>query len=979
MADPDLAPGLQVRLFGPLDIRVQGVPLAPLRSRKGRWLLALLILRPNREVAREWLAGTLWPDSDDAVALATLRRTLTDLRQALGAQAAALQSPTPQTLLLDMAGVQADLTDFDTLLAKGDDDALTRAIALYRGPLLEGCSEEWIVPDREARTQAYLHALETLAERARERRQHDRAVPYLQLLIKIDPLQETAQRGLMLALAESGNRAAALQVYQEFRRLLRREMNTDPDAETTRLFQQIRTDTREPKPQPPPEVKAVRPAELKAVSPPSTASQPLAALPIPLTPFVGREREIRELLERVETTPLLSLTGTGGIGKTRLSLRIATEAQEAFRGSVWFVDLSTLSDSQLVIPHVAATLHLREQSEQPLVKTLSDALATRPTLLILDNCEQILDAVARLTRALLQACPHLRIVTTTRQSLGIPGEVIWRVPSLSLPDTPAPPAEAEFSPEHLARYEAIQLFVKRAVAVMPTFALTAATAAATVQICRCLDGIPLALELAAARMNVLSVQQIAQRLEDRFRLLTTGPRSGPRRQQTLRAAIDWSYDQLLEPERCLLRRLSIFIGGWTLEAAEAICPDGEDTETGDHSRITEAQSLDVLDILDLLGQLVDRSLVTVEGGEAGATRYRLMETIRQYALERLGEADEEEALQDRHRSYYLLWAESRVQLQMGMEQAEGLKLVDAEHDNLRAALSGGNAESRIRLAGALWRFWWIRGYYTEGRAWLRAALATEGAVDSEIRAKALGGAAALAGDQQDYAAALIYSEEFLAIRRQTGNPIGIARALNNLGLCLLYQARYAEARPVLEESLELKREANDVRGIAQSLGNLGIIAAKEGDLERADLLQTECLEICRQLGDTQSTSWALCNLGDIALKQNSLETARSHFREALHLSHELQERRGIGVALGRLGIIACRQGNLLPGVRLMGASERHLNLLGVRSEPSEGDESADMLTLARQRLGDRAVDTARNAGQALSTDPAVALALEVTA
>jgi len=387
----------------------------------------------------------------------------------------------------------------------------------------------------------------------------------------------------------------------------------------------------------------------------------------------------------------------------------------------------------------------------------------------------------------------------------------------------------------------------------------------------------------------------------------------------------------------------------------------------------------MLDILDLLGQLVDRSLVTVEGGEEGATRYRLMETIRQYALERLRETDEEEALQSRHRHFYLLWAESRVQLQMGMEQAEGLKQVDAEHDNLRAALSGGNADSRVRLAGALWRFWWIRGYYTEGRAWLRAALATEGEVDSEIRAKALGGAAALAGDQQDYAAALTYSEEFLAIRRKTGNPIGIARALNNLGLCLLYEARYAEARPVLEESLELKREAKDVRGIAQSLGNLGMIAFKEGDLERADLLQTECLEISRQLGDTQSTSWALCNLGDIALKRNSLETALSHFREALHLSHELQERRGTGVALGRLGIIACRQGNTLPGVRLLGASESHLNMLGVQSGAAEGDEGAAMLAQARQRLGDLAVDTARSAGQTLSTDQAVALALETTA
>lgn len=952
-------------MLGPLDVRIQGEPLPPLRSRKGRWLLALLLLRANREVAREWLAGTLWPDSDESTARATLRRTLTDLRQALGEQAHRLQSPNAQTLRFDLTGVETDLLPFDTALASGQEARLAEAVALYRGPLLEGCTEEWIGPEREQRTQAYLQMLEKLAEQALLRREHSKAISYLQLLIKTDPLQESAQRSLMRALAESGSVNGAIQSYQEFRRALRRELNADPDPETTRLFQQLRAETPEKPPAPP--VPAIPIADPPPV-------RPVPALPVPLTPFVGRERELRELSERLETTRLLSLVGTGGLGKTRLALRLAEETQERFPDGIWFADLSALSDPALVVSHVATVVQVREQGDRPLLETLCAALASRAALLILDNCEHLLDASAHLAAALLRSCAGLRILATTRQALNIGGEVAWRIPALSLPgsDAPAPPD----LPEHLMRYEAIRLFVQRAVAAMPPFALNAASAAATVQICRHLDGIPLALELAAARLNVLSVLQIARRLDDRFRLLTTGSRSAPRRQQTLRAAIDWSYDLLNAPERLLLRRLAIFVGGWTLEAAEAVCADPPNPAPGSEVRAGADGVLDTLDVLDLLAQLVERSLVVVEGGAEGAVRYRLMESIREYALEMLRASGEETLLQDRHRAFYLTFANAADAQLSGAQQATGLQLLETEHDNLRAALSGGEAAMRVKLAGALWRFWWMRGYYTEGRAWLRAALATEGEVPDEFRGRALGGAAALASEQGDPVAAVGYAEQFLAIRRQLGDPVGIARALNNLALTLFFQARYAEARPLLEESLALKRASNDLRGIAQSLGNLGLIANATGDLERAEKLHTECLEISRNGEDYQSVGWALSNLGDVALRAGDLDTALQRYREGLRIAQPLQDIRTVGAFLDRIGIIACRRALTRTGVMLMRASEILFERLGVQRSAENLEERNAVLNEARRSLGDAAIEAACSEGQALTTDQAVALALD---
>jgi predicted ATPase len=423
-------------------------------------------------------------------------------------------------------------------------------------------------------------------------------------------------------------------------------------------------------------------------------------LPRQLTSFIGREREMGEVKEFLATTRLLTLTGSGGCGKTRLALQVAADLLEAYADGVWLVELAALADPTLVPQTVASALGVREQPVRPLTETLVDYLQPKVLLLILDNCEHLLTASAQLANALLRSCPRLRMLASSRQGLGIAGERTYRVPSLSLPQPrPLPPVE------RLTDYEAVRLFVERAVFTQPSFAITDQNAPAVAQVCERLDGIPLAIELAAARVKALPVEKLNERLDDMFRLLTGGSRTALPRQQTLRALIDWSYDLLSEPERALLRRLSAFAGGWTLEAAEAV---------------GVGEGVEEWEVLDLLTSLVEKSLVLYEERE-GEGRYRLLETVRQYARDRLLESEEGEAVRTRHLEFFLHWA----------EQGPGLERLETEHDNLRAALAWSGAQRQgdvgLRLGGAMGGFWHVRGYWTEGRERLAGVLALLGA------------------------------------------------------------------------------------------------------------------------------------------------------------------------------------------------------------------------------------------------------------
>src|SRR6516165_5771114 len=428
-------------------------------------------------------------------------------------------------------------------------------------------------------------------------------------------------------------------------------------------------------------------------------------LPTQLTSFIGRDREIAEIKALLAQDRLLTLTGPGGAGKTRLALQVAADVLEGFKDGVWLVELAPLSNPDLVAQAIASAVNVREQPGRPILSTLTDDLQRKHLLVVLDNCEHVVDACARLANTMLRACPNLRILATSREALGIAGETSWRVPSLSLPDPERLPTL-----ESLSAYEAVRLFIDRAVAALPTFTVTHENAPWIAQVCHRLDGIPLAVELAAVRVKSLSVQQIASRLDDRFRLLTGGSRVGLPHHQTLRAAMDWSYDMLSEPERGGLRHVAVFASGFALEAAEAV---------------SEGDGVDASEVLDLVVRLVDKSLVVAEE-QGGKVRYRLLETVRQYGRERLQESAETEAVKRRHRDWYLEFAE-RVGLNLfGAEQAVWFDRLQVEQGNLRAALTWSieneAIEAASRLVAVLWRFWAVRGYFEEGSGWLQAVL-----------------------------------------------------------------------------------------------------------------------------------------------------------------------------------------------------------------------------------------------------------------
>jgi predicted ATPase/Tfp pilus assembly protein PilF len=651
-------------------------------------------------------------------------------------------------------------------------------------------------------------------------------------------------------------------------------------------------------------------------------------LPAPLTSFVGRERELAGVQQLLTANRLVTLTGPGGAGKTRMAIQIGTHLLEQHPDGVWLVELDSLTDPDLVPQTTATALGVREEPDRPLTTTLSDYIKQRHLLLILDNCEHVVTACAHLAQALLRASPHLRILATSREALRVPGETPYSVPSLSLPPAalptrspiPSAPNVELGTPdaEHpMMQYEAIRLFVERAATAKPGFAVTDQNAPAVAQVCRRLDGIPLALELAAARVRVLSVEQVAQRLDDRFRLLTGGSRTLLPRQQTLRALIDWSYDLLSEPERALLRRLSVFAGGFTLNAAEAVCAGGDVEE---------------FEILDLVTQLTDKSLVVIEEQE-GEARYRLLESIREYGDEQLQQAGEGPQVRGQHRDWFLAVAEQAEPELQGPDQAEWLDRLEVEHDNLRAALAtaveSGQGEIGLRLGAALWRFWTVRGHLAEGRDQLARLLALPGAqARTDDRARVLNRAGALADDQGDVAAARSLFEESLAIGRELDNSEIIARTLPNLGLLEHNQGNYDAARSLFEESLAVLRQLGDQRGIASSLNNLGRIALQEGDDAAARALFVDSLDIRRQLGDRRGIAVLLNNLGWVAHNQGDLAAARSSYEESLQIWRELGNRPHYALSLLNLGLVSHQQGERQPAIDRFQESLRLFHELG---------------------------------------------------
>lgn len=724
-------------------------------------------------------------------------------------------------------------------------------------------------------------------------------------------------------------------------------------------------------------------------------------LPLQVNRFIGREHEMSAVRELLENTRLLTLTGAGGSGKSRLALQLATDLLEKFSHGVWWVELAALSDPVLVPQALASVVGIPERSGFTVTEALSDALRHKHLLLVLDNCEHLLAACVQLIETLLRTCPQLRVLVTSREALTITGETIWLVLPLRVPNSYQP------SPiEGLLTYEAVQLFYERARSVLPSFTLTAENAPAVVQVCRRLDGMPLALELAAARMRALSVEQILARLDDAYRLLTGGSRSALPRQQTLRAAMDWSYTLLSADEQAFFRRLSVFAGSFSLEAAAAICA-GEPGEADD--------------VLDLLSALIDKSLVLMEQRH-GEARYHLLETIRQYGQEKLQENAEAAKVRRTHRDWFASLAEQVESATLDAQQQKVFDRLEAEHDNLRAALGWSleqqEAETAVQISAAIGRFWLLRGHMSEGRRWLERALSGFSEKNA-LRAKALNVAAILASLQDDYKAARTQVDESLALSRELGekkqtgyalyilgrlsrvegNYVGavnyfeeslalfrqldekhdMALALSGLGLTVLYLEEYERATSLSEESLALSRELGDPRAIASWLTNLGIIMLARGMHTRAQELCEESLAIRKALAYKGGCAHTLTILGRIALAQGAYERATACYKESLTLRQETGEKEGIATALEGLAAVTRMQGQLVSAARLYGSAESLRTLLGAPLTPIDRPYYQQNVTAIRAQLDEPTFLKAWTAGQAMTLEEAIAEAVQMTA
>jgi predicted ATPase/DNA-binding CsgD family transcriptional regulator/DNA-binding XRE family transcriptional regulator len=729
---------------------------------------------------------------------------------------------------------------------------------------------------------------------------------------------------------------------------------------------------------------------------PTTTRRP----PVPLSSFIGRVRELAELTPLLDTTRLLTLTGSGGVGKTRLALELAAAFSGPRMGAVIVAELASLADAEQLPQTVAAALGIREQPGRPLLAVLADAIQGPGLLLVLDNCEHLVEGCAQLADYLLRCCPELRILATSREPLDIEGEIAWRVPSLSLPGSA--PATA---PELLQCSEAVQLFVHRAAAVLPSFELNEANAPAVGRLCERLDGIPLALELAAARVAVLSVQQIFDRLDDALRLLASGHRLVPARQQTLRATLDWSYRLLTAPEQRLLDRLAVFAGGWTLEAAEAI---------------VAMDGLDAFEVLDLLSLLVDKSLVVVEREPAGLVRYRLLETVRQYAHEQLSIGNDAERVRARHAAYFVdlvEWVEPEL---FGHGHLAAQARLEREHDNCRAALrwlvDQSDTEVAQRLAGALGRFWFYRGYLSESAAWTERALALpDGDRPTSGRAKCLWGCAVVSLSRADYGMVERLGQEARALWHGVGNTGEEGFALFLLGHVARLRGDFSTAHGLLEEGLQLCRAGGHAAGEANCLWSLaelaadqgaegearlwaeaavarateagwtiglavarrvlGALHARRGEYGAAAALLEASLAEARALGARWWIAETLAQLGHLALKQGDPDLAGPRFGESLGLARALGDQAGIARALEGIAQLAILRRAAREGVQLAAAAAALRERIRAPLSPTDRSQVELALASARQSLDEPAASAAWAEGRSLEPSRAIDLAL----
>jgi predicted ATPase/class 3 adenylate cyclase len=707
-------------------------------------------------------------------------------------------------------------------------------------------------------------------------------------------------------------------------------------------------------------------------------------LPIQATPFIGREREIEQVRDWIfdPSIRLVTLTGPGGSGKTRLALQVAANLVDRFPDGVFMVPLEAVLDPEFIVQSIAQVIGVRETSGSSLIDDINEFLRDKTMLLVFDNFDRLVSAGPRLTD-LLAANPSLTILVTSRQRLHLRGERELSVPSMGLPDSEnLPPLD------RLNEFESIRLFVERAREVKPDFELDSENARAIVEICLRLDGLPLAIELAAARVRLFPPNALLKRLDRALPLLTGGARDLPARQQTLRDTIAWSHELLTEQEQTLFRRLSVFAGGFTLSAAAAVTvaaesdpsePVGPDVDGAGDSHDPWLVSIEVLDNLEAL---VAKSLlrqVQITSMDGDDPRFSMLETIREFGLEQLDASGELGRVRRGHAEFFLLLATEAEPELDGPDQGMWLQRLDQEHGNLRAAmtcaLDSGDAELGLRLTGTLWPFWEVRGYITEGRSWTERMLALGG--EPEWRAKTLSGAGTMAWYQGDYESATKYHSEALDQYRLAGDERGVAFALSNLGVQFAQQDDYEQANQLFVDSLTRYRELDDHNGIAETLNNLGILATHHQNFERASELLLESLELAKRMGDKNGAAFALHNLGDNAYFQRDYEQASRHYLDSLRLHREIGSKVGAILSLGALASLAAATGDHERGAQLLGAVEKVISESDITLEQEEQARILETEKTLVEALGESMYRKSWEEGAQFSLDDAVSYTLSV--
>jgi predicted ATPase/DNA-binding winged helix-turn-helix (wHTH) protein len=688
-------------------------------------------------------------------------------------------------------------------------------------------------------------------------------------------------------------------------------------------------------------------------------STPRHNLPYQLTSFVGREQEIAQLEELVKANRLVTLTGAGGAGKTRLAIEVARRLIDAFPDGVWLVELAALSDPRLVPQAVAQALEVKEQPTRPVIETLSDHLASKKLLLVLDNVEHLLEGCVQFVDLILRRSPDVAILVTSRERLGMAGELTYRVPSLTVPGT-----SETLTPEAVSSYEGVRLFVDRAKLLRPDFDVTTENTASVASICARLDGMPLAIELAAPRLRSMSVDELSEHLDQRFALLTDGSRAALPRHRTLRSMLDWSYDLLTEREQAMLRRVAVFVGGWTLASAE---------------QVYAGDGIDASDVIEQLTSLVDKSLVLTDE-QAGATRYRMLETVRQYAQDRLRDSGEEAQWRRSHLACFVALAGEFFEGVEGPNQRSWFLRIASEHDNLRAALAWSAASSPIeglRLANSLIGFWRIRGHLAEGREWL-ARLLDAFPIDGPTRERARGlrAAAILATPQGDYAAGERQLQESLALYREIDDPNGAGRALHALAYLSICQGHYSEAEALAREAIDRARATGDRRLLYSSLSQLAVALHAQGQSASARELYEQSLVMARELGTPFEIGHALTEIGWAECDEGRCDLALKHHTEGMTILHGLGNRPGVIDSLEGLAGVAAATAAPRRAARLWGAANVLRHEIGNARSVHESIAYERQLKAVRAILTAEAFDQAWDEGRAMTLDDAVRYALD---